>query len=169
LRQVYQDAVAGAKDGAVFVEVGAFFGSSAAHMAVEIINSGKRIEFHVVDSWEGNQELREQFATKSSVHQEFLDNIAPVAKQVRVHKMRSTSAARLFADNTVDFCFIDAAHERESVLEDIRAWLPKVKAGGTLAGHDYHSSFPGVMEAVNAVFGNRRITVTGRCWSHVAR
>ena len=31
-----------------------------------------------------------------------------------------------------------SAHDRASVEADCRAWWPKVRPGGTLAGHDYN-------------------------------
>ena len=33
--------------------------------------------------------------------------------------------------------YIDARHDYESVKEDLEHWLPKVKLGGIVAGHDY--------------------------------
>ncbi len=36
-----------------------------------------------------------------------------------------------------DFAFIDAAHDRASVIEDCRAWWEKLRPGGMLCGHDY--------------------------------
>jgi predicted O-methyltransferase YrrM len=51
--------------------------------------------------------------------------------------MESVSAAATYADGSLDFVFIDAAHDYQSVVDDIRAWGPKMKPGGTLAGHDY--------------------------------
>ena len=38
-------------DNAHFVEVGTWQGNSAAYMAVEILNSGKNIQFDVYDIW----------------------------------------------------------------------------------------------------------------------
>ena len=52
--ELYRDAVYNAKDGDVFVEVGSWKGRSAAFMAVEIINSKKKIDFYCVDSWQGD-------------------------------------------------------------------------------------------------------------------
>jgi hypothetical protein len=39
----------------------------------------------------------------------------------------------------VDMVWIDANHEFEAVSADIRAWMPHVKKGGLLCGHDYNS------------------------------
>jgi len=38
------------KDGSTIVEVGSWKGKSTAYLAVEIINSGKNIELHAVDT-----------------------------------------------------------------------------------------------------------------------
>ena len=67
----------------------------------------------------------------------------------------STVAAKTFPDKYFDFVYIDADHER--AYEDILAWLPKVRPGGVIAGHDYIWN-PGkkqdaVGAAVRAVFG----------------
>jgi len=37
----------------------------------------------------------------------------------------------------LDFVYIDAAHDYRSVRADIMAWLPLVRSGGILAGHDW--------------------------------
>lgn len=49
----------------------------------------------------------------------------------------SVKAAKRFEDESLDFVFIDADHSDRAVREDIAAWLPKVKIGGLLCGHDY--------------------------------
>ena len=61
----------------------------------------------------------------------------------------SVNAAKRFEDESLDFVFIDAAHEYESVVEDIAAWAPKVRKGGIVSGHDYmnlgHTGMNGVI------------------------
>lgn len=49
----------------------------------------------------------------------------------------SVAAANLFADGSLDFVYIDAGHDKKSVLEDLQAWYLKVKKGGLLIGDDY--------------------------------
>lgn len=82
-----------------------------------------------------------------------------------VLRLSSLAASKRFPDRSLDFVFIDAAHDYESVLSDIRAWLPKIKTGGVIAGHDYDSNTdPEVVVAVNA--SGLKVVRKGRCWWH---
>lgn len=47
----------------------------------------------------------------------------------------------------LNFCYIDAAHDYESVSRDIRNAWPCIVPGGILGGHDY--DLPGVKKAVD--------------------
>lgn len=65
----------------------------------------------------------------------------------------SDECAKRFDDESLDLIFIDADHSEGWVLRDLAAWVPKVKPGGVLAGHDYDSPrYPGVKRAVDAFF-----------------
>ena len=52
-----------------------------------------------------------------------------------------------------DFIYIDGMHTYEQVKKDIQNYLPFVKKGGFIGGHDYVPGFQGVMDAVNEQFG----------------
>lgn len=52
-------------------------------------------------------------------------------------KAYSVEAARLVPDASLDFVYIDANHWFEHVVADLAAWIPKVRPGGCIAGHDY--------------------------------
>lgn len=136
---VYQSAVADATDGAHFVEVGCWQGQSTAGMAVEIANSGKQITFDVVDWFKGspNEMGPHHHTFPSALRAEFEKHTEPVAQYIAsVHAMASVDAAKLYADESLDFVWVDASHDAESVLADLSAWWPKVKRGGVMAGHD---------------------------------
>jgi predicted O-methyltransferase YrrM len=78
----------------------------------------------------------------------------------------TADAAQLVVDGSLDFVFIDADHSYEAVRKDIDAWRSKVRAGGWIGGHDYNRKFPGVVRAVDFVFGARNvITLPGSIWS----
>lgn len=140
---IYLEAVATAQDGAVFVEVGCCLGRSTAFMAAAIRDTGKRITFHAVDPWVWSPNDKPSYG-------QFVANMrkAGVTAFVQAHRALSVPTAADFDDASLDFVFIDAQHTYEEVSADIRAWLPKVRPGGVLAGHDFHAQFPGVLQAV---------------------
>jgi len=65
-------------------------------------------------------------------------------------KKTSEEAAKDVSDGSLDFVFIDAMHEYDSVLQDITLWTPKVRVGGIVSGHDYSkpNRYNGVVGAV---------------------
>ena len=70
-------------------------------------------------------------------------------------RLPSVKGSQRIAEGSLDLVFIDAIHLYEDVLEDIAAWLPKVKPNGILAGDDYSTAFQGVIDAVNETFPDR--------------
>lgn len=53
-----------------------------------------------------------------------------------IMRMTSLEGAEWFKDRSLDFVYVDAMHTRPAVDDDLRAWWPKVRPGGILAGHD---------------------------------
>lgn len=162
---LYAQIVQAAPNVAHFVEVGVWKGRSAAFLAVEIINSSKKITLDLVDTWEGSEE---HLPLQYDLFEVFKKNIAPVEPYVNIKRMDSLSAASTYEDRSLDFVFIDAAHDYENVKADILAWLPKVKSGGYLAGHDY-PTWPGVTQAVNEVIGAENIECGESCWLYAVK
>ena len=69
--------------------------------------------------------------------------------------MFEADAAGYIKDASLDWCFLDANHSYEYTRDAIRRWLPKVRPGGLLAGHDYrnpHNPAWGVTRAVDEIF-----------------
>lgn len=52
----------------------------------------------------------------------------------------------------LDLIFIDADHGYGSVKEDILLWLPKIRKGGIICGHDYIDLPNRVKKAVDELF-----------------
>ena len=82
-----------------------------------------------------------------------------IEDRVRVLKMFSSEAAAFIDDGSLDFCFIDGNHLYEYVLRDIEMYLPKIKKGGLIAGHDYGMEGTGVKRAVNDFFNKGEVVV----------
>lgn len=49
----------------------------------------------------------------------------------------STNVAKQFPDGYFDYVYIDGNHTLPYVIADIYAWVPKIKKGGIISGHDY--------------------------------
>ena len=76
-------------------------------------------------------------------------------KTVRLLRLTSVKAAKLFPDDYFDLVYIDADHTKESVKEDCATWLPKVREGGILCGHDYGGGWQSVVNGVDEFFIER--------------
>ena len=151
--------------GSKFVEVGSWKGKSAAYLAVEIINSKKDIKLDCVDTWKGSSEhVDNEYVKSNSLYELFIENTSSLSSVINPIKMDSVSASKMYEDNSIDFVFIDANHEYDSVKEDISVWFPKVKVGGVIAGHDYENGWIDVDKAVNEFFAGKKILKDESCW-----
>lgn len=96
-----------------------------------------------VDAWEHFP--AETYEDIANVTQEEQDRrwattrqrLAVFGTRSEVWRLRSVDAAKQVVDGGLDFVYIDARHDLEGVLEDLVAWVPKVRPGGIIAGHDY--------------------------------
>lgn len=178
-QDIYLHFVQQAQDGDLFVEVGSLWGSSAAWMASFIRESGKNIKFYVVDYFDLRGITDGKWSQEDLDYVRYLGNITEdedvcyesfwnvlsklgLRDYVTPIKMASNKAVNLFADNSIDFLFIDADHSYEGVKRDIQMWIPKVRSGGVIAGHDY--DWEGVKKAVDELFANTKITPWGSSW-----
>ena len=144
---IYTEMVNKFDSGSYFVEIGSWLGRSTSYMAVEIINSGKDIKFDCIDGWEGSPENKDNtYVINKTLYEEFLKNVEPVLDHINPIKGFSYDVVNNYQDNSIDFLFIDGAHDYESVKKDLIDWYPKVKKNGVIAGHDYNvGNFPGLV------------------------
>jgi hypothetical protein len=78
---------------------------------------------------------------------------------INFHHTSFQSFLELDQDTKYDLIYIDGAHDYHNVKKDIINFLPKVKKGGYLTGHDYNSADYGVIQAVNELFPQSNIEV----------
>jgi hypothetical protein len=118
-------------------------GRSAAYLAVEIYNSGGGGRLDLVDT----------FTAGAPAHA-VRKLLSPAASVIgALHSCLSWDGAAHYGDASLDYVYLDADHHYEAVCRDIDAWLPKVKPGGVIAGHDF-CEYPefGVIQAVTERF-----------------
>lgn len=148
------------------IEVGAWKGRSTLVLA-----RNTRGTVWAVDHWLGTPNDPEQHAALyanevdgdggQSVWEQFQENLEQHIRNGKVFAVRkfSQDAAHYLNINngahSFDFVFIDADHSYEGASGDIDAYLPLLKAGGLMAGHDFH--WPGVERAVLERFPAERV------------
>ena len=147
----------------IVVEVGSYVGVSSQCIGNGIAKYCPSAKFYCIDTFKGStfmdgcngrarNEMVEMYA-KNDVKAIFEKNMEKYPHQTLV--MTSLDACKKFDDLSIDFIFIDADHSYDAVKADINAWLPKIKLGGLMTGHDYSETKTDVKKAVDEMFGNK--------------
>lgn len=149
----YEEIARWIPDGGTWVEIGLAWGESFRWGVCACLNEGKNVRMVGVDAfpdaWHHNGTPMEQM---------FHNHMQPLSGHYETIRAESSEAAAHFADGTVDFVFIDANHTAEFVRRDVLAWLPKVKKGGIIAGHDYNPPHE-VKQVVDEIFGTKVVPI----------
>lgn len=58
-------------------------------------------------------------------------------QQIEIKRGLSIPVASHFADQSLDWIYIDTDHSYETTIRELCAYSPKIKPGGIIAGHDY--------------------------------
>jgi len=141
----------------VGVEVGVRYGKNAEQLLCNLPN----LKLYLVDRWEKPPIGDSYYKSGDGVAQRAAGHLKRAYKQTKERLARfktrttflrtdSCAASEMFSDGLFDFVFIDADHSYDGVKKDIICWLPKVKKGGYLCGHDYgHVKIGEVKRAVD--------------------
>ena len=126
-------------------EIGVFGGN----MSVELLKNNPKLKLIMVDSWLPMELQPEHYRVSDDWHAHLseqdqkinyitsVDNTEFAGTRRTILKMLSVEAAHLIVNESLDWVFIDADHTYIGASSDIEAWLPKVKKGGYISGHDY--------------------------------
>ena len=127
---------------------GAEVGVCKGEHARALLRLNKNLKLLLVDPWcpynrlsQEKADMRFDMCKKRLGHYEH---------RITYMKMSSMEAVRQVEDRSLDFVYIDGLHEFDPVMMDIISWVPKVRPGGIVAGHDYYSFYQsGIIDAVN--------------------
>lgn len=124
------------------VEVGSWLGRST-----HALCSGCKGMVYAVDHWLGSPTERDgnhKLVKTADVYELFVENLKEFlclngsrGGNLMPFKMDSLEAAQLFSGGKygeIDMVFIDGDHQKQAVLDDLKAWAPLAKK--VLCGHD---------------------------------
>lgn len=137
---------------ATMVEIGSFAGESTIIFAKKF-NKVIAVDPFIFYKEKGGDPVLDKLGQTfwDDVYSEFLERTKPF-ENIQHLKMYSDEACKEIKEQ-VDFVYIDGLHTYEQCKKDIENFLPLVKKGGYIGGHDYSSAWPGVKKAVNEIFG----------------
>ena len=102
--------------------------------------------FSLVDLWGYQGDHYKDPANRPQTEQDTIyveaqKNVQPWTDQHKTtfYRMLSVEAAKQIPDNSLDFIYVDARHDYCGVLEDLKAFYPKIRPGGIISGHDFLS------------------------------
>lgn len=115
------------------VEVGTMRGNFAAVLC----EANPDLKLTCVDPWVAYDGYKD-YSTQRSINKGY-EAAKVVMDKYKCNMVRefSVDGAKKFPDGYFDFVYIDANHELPWVIQDLYAWIPKVRKGGIISGHDY--------------------------------
>lgn len=141
-----------------------------------ILNQCPDLIAHGVDCWVPTENYKRWPDSSHAKNEREADQVvAKYPSRLTKHKGFSVPVSEAFEDESVDMVFIDADHSYEGVRADIDSWMPKVKTGGVISGHDYDNTvkygdlFKGVDKAVKETFGFSFILEDDHVWWTIKR
>lgn len=147
------------------VEVGVWCGETSARL----LSTFPGLYLMMVDSWSGDVDKTRPQSRFTWAKGFAMNVVRNFEARATVCEATSAEASRTVLNNSVDFVFLDAAHDYGNVARDIACWWPKVRrGGGVMCGHDYggrHAA--GVVPAVDefaAKMGMPVKTSRGMLW-----
>lgn len=122
----------------LFKGIGVEIGVAEGWYSDQIMQLGKVDEMYGVDPYTPHQGYRDY--TRETTYNRLKTNAHNrLDKYPNYYFLEqfSTRAADSFDNDSLDFVYIDGDHSYESVTQDIKTWMKKLKPGGIIAGDDY--------------------------------
>ena len=131
-------------------KTGAEIGLAEGNYSIKLCEANPQMKIYGIDAWK----LYGTYADYSAKKLDFLyrkvkDQLGSFPNH-EIIKEFSMEAVKKFADDSLDFVYIDANHAEPYITQDIIEWSKKVRSGGIVSGHDYFNGKGfDVIKAVN--------------------
>jgi hypothetical protein len=117
-------------------KIGAEIGVDKGEFSEKLCKVG--LELYAIDPWRYDSDYVDRH------NQETLDSFYETTKRKlssypgsKIIRKTSMEAVADFANESLDFVYIDANHQLKYIIEDLVEWSKKVRPGGIVSGHDY--------------------------------
>ena len=131
---------------------GAEIGVASGLHSRDILTNWNMKKLYMVDIWNCIPTQAGDASSPQRWHDDNLSNaqrlVKPFGKKAVFLQGDSVEMSKEVEDKSLDFVYLDGDHSYEGCLADLNAWVPKVKKGGVIAGHDYLATEYGVQKAV---------------------
>jgi len=130
----------------------------------DILKYWKASKLYSVDNWGKISGQTGDGGFENDWHQKNYENAMSLFKEFGTKSVVlrgiSWDMAVNVPDESLDCVYIDCCHEYGCVKNDLKAWFPKVKKGGIVAGHDINNKMYGVLQAVYEFTNELGVTYT---------
>ena len=147
-------------------EIGVFSGTLTNRFISSYVNAGIEIgKYYCVDPWKVYVDKYHRAYSENESDQDWWDSL--YERVMTIHKkypdnvfivrMESTDAAKIMKNNSLEFdaVYIDGIHDEENIVKDVYSWLPLIRKGGMISGHDYIKTFADMAKALDNIFMKR--------------
>jgi len=139
--------------------VGVEVGVQKGLFAKDVLSIWKNCKvYNLVDIWKQQTNYEDKANVNDQIQEENYqttrENVAEFKDVPQFFRNDSLTAAKHFANESVDFVYLDARHDYCGVKEDLEAWYPKLKVGGMIAGHDFLTSMESLKQSGNTEHWN---------------
>ena len=141
------------------LKIGAEIGVDKAGFSNHILSKTKIETYYCIDTWQDDfgSDCKPEYFDKDG-NKRFnealnaLNALKSYGSRVVMMRMTGMEASTKIPNESLDFIYIDGDHSLEGIYTDIKAWLPKLKIGGLIGGHDYKD---GPKSGINDNFGRQ--------------
>ena len=102
-----------------------------------LCRSNPNLTLYCIDPWKAYKGYIEHTTQKTldEIYEDALDRLKNYSCQII--RDFSENAYKKFDNGSLDFVYIDGNHDAAHVKQDIKLWIPKVKRGGIISGHNF--------------------------------
>lgn len=155
------------------LRVGVELGVAAGRHSRYILENSGVDKLWSIDRWQHIEGYDDAMNLPQNEHDELYlyvcSQLSRFGQRSSIIRSDTTLASTIFPDKFLDFVYVDADHSYEGCKRDLLAWIPKIKVGGIISGHDLNwESVSKAIEEVMPQFGIEKVEPIGEtCWAQV--